>query len=209
MRIVSARVRNYKSWLDTGALQFTGGFNIIIGRNNIGKTALLEGLSLSFQNAPHRSLKTLPLRGSPTDGNSRVEIGWYVPSDELHPIWATFLPKIIVSASNQTPEADQGRQFQRAIAAGLNLKCEFVGGNLNAAEIVGYGSPSPQNVYLEFAYDQEGRDLRHTSSTYGGIGQGDLVAFQMANLMRSRTYMFRAERHFPLAVSGDTPFSRR
>jgi len=49
---------NYKSFRDSGALEFKPGINIIVGANNAGKTALLEALSLNFENNPHRSLKT-------------------------------------------------------------------------------------------------------------------------------------------------------
>ena len=40
-------------------LEFQPGINIIVGANNSGKTALLEALSLNFENKSHRSLKTL------------------------------------------------------------------------------------------------------------------------------------------------------
>jgi AAA15 family ATPase/GTPase len=51
---------NYKSFLDSGLLEFTYGINIIVGQNNSGKTALLEALTLNFDNVPHRSIKTFP-----------------------------------------------------------------------------------------------------------------------------------------------------
>jgi AAA15 family ATPase/GTPase len=39
---------NYKSFLDSGLLDFTPVINIIVGQNNSGKTALLEALALNF-----------------------------------------------------------------------------------------------------------------------------------------------------------------
>jgi AAA15 family ATPase/GTPase len=52
---------NYKSFRDSGVLEFKPGINIIVGTNNSGKTALLEALSLSFQNHIHKTLTTFPL----------------------------------------------------------------------------------------------------------------------------------------------------
>lgn len=60
MYIESIEVHNYKSYLQSGKIEFKPGFNIIVGQNSAGKTALLEALSLSFGNKPHRSLHTIP-----------------------------------------------------------------------------------------------------------------------------------------------------
>jgi predicted ATPase len=58
MHISRFQLLNYKSFRDSGVLEFQPGINIIVGANNAGKTALLEALSLNFENNPHRSLKT-------------------------------------------------------------------------------------------------------------------------------------------------------
>ncbi|MBW4680599.1 MAG: AAA family ATPase [Microcoleus vaginatus WJT46-NPBG5] len=60
MYISKFQLSNYKSFLDSGELEFKPGINIIVGQNNSGKTALLESLSLSVINQPHTSIKTLP-----------------------------------------------------------------------------------------------------------------------------------------------------
>jgi len=51
-------------------LEFQPGINIIVGANNSGKTALLEALSLSFKDIPHRSLKT----AGDADPSSHVQV---------------------------------------------------------------------------------------------------------------------------------------
>lgn len=63
MRICSFKIKNYKSFLDPRELTLEEGFNLIVGQNNVGKTALLEALSLGFMGKPHRSQLTAP---SPT-----------------------------------------------------------------------------------------------------------------------------------------------
>jgi recombinational DNA repair ATPase RecF len=61
MYIKKLQVYNYKSYFDSGVMEFTPGVNIIVGKNNAGKTSLLEVLTLDFENQPHRSLKPLTI----------------------------------------------------------------------------------------------------------------------------------------------------
>ena len=60
MRICSFKIQNYKSFLEPRELTLEEGFNLIVGQNNVGKTALLEALSLNFSGKPHRSQLTAP-----------------------------------------------------------------------------------------------------------------------------------------------------
>ena len=70
MYISRFQLLNYKSFQDSGVLEFQPGINIIVGANNSGKTALLEALSLSLKDIPHRSLKT----AENADPCSRVQL---------------------------------------------------------------------------------------------------------------------------------------
>jgi hypothetical protein len=70
MYISRFQLLNYKSFRDSGVLEFQPGINIIVGANNSGKIALLEALSLSFKDIPHRSLKTAGY----ADSSSRVQV---------------------------------------------------------------------------------------------------------------------------------------
>ncbi len=60
MRIKTFEIDHYKSFLASGEIYLTDGFNVIVGQNNVGKTALAEAISLRFGNHPHRSRKTMP-----------------------------------------------------------------------------------------------------------------------------------------------------
>lgn len=87
MYISKLRVKNYKSFCDSGDLCFDRGINIIIGPNNAGKTALLETLGLKISNRPHRSERTLPTRGSPIkEEQSTIEFSVTIPNDEIRRI---------------------------------------------------------------------------------------------------------------------------
>ena len=48
MYISKFQILNFKSYRDSTEIEFKPGFNIITGKNNAGKTALLEALTLRF-----------------------------------------------------------------------------------------------------------------------------------------------------------------
>jgi len=83
MYISEFKVGNYKSYRETPAVQLPPGFNIIVGQNNAGKTALLEALGLAFGPNPHRSLKTVPSPGLPPHAVSWVDVAFSVGREEL------------------------------------------------------------------------------------------------------------------------------
>ena len=60
MYISKFRVENYKSFSDSGEIEFKSGINIIVGQNNSGKTALLEVLSNKYEQITHKSEKMRP-----------------------------------------------------------------------------------------------------------------------------------------------------
>ncbi|MEA5601752.1 AAA family ATPase [Nostoc sp. UHCC 0252] len=95
MFIKKLQVFNYKSYLDSGLMEFSPGINIIVGRNNAGKTSLLEVLSLNFDNYPHQSIKTLPKKVSILKENkSRVEIIWQIQTEEVRSFIKHWSPNI-------------------------------------------------------------------------------------------------------------------
>jgi predicted ATPase len=73
MLINAFSVFNYKSYRATAEIELSPGFNVFIGKNNSGKTALLEALSLStLVNKPHRH-SGIP-RGQPLHQHARVDL---------------------------------------------------------------------------------------------------------------------------------------
>lgn len=50
------QIYNYKSYKNSRKLDLAKGINIVVGKNNVGKTALLEALSLKFHANPHRAI---------------------------------------------------------------------------------------------------------------------------------------------------------
>ncbi|WP_333352695.1 AAA family ATPase [Microcoleus sp. herbarium14] len=84
MHISRFQLLNYKSFRDSGALEFQPGINIIVGANNAGKTALLEALSLSFETSPHRSIETLPQPNSTPKRESVAKLTLIFTKAEIH-----------------------------------------------------------------------------------------------------------------------------
>jgi predicted ATPase len=77
------RIHNYKSYRDSATLRLNTGINVVVGRNNAGKTALLEALSLGFDAIPHRSFVTLPSESRLPKPLSTVEFTFILTREEL------------------------------------------------------------------------------------------------------------------------------
>ena len=82
MYLSRIQVINYKSFMDSGSIDLNPGINIITGQNSAGKTALLEAVSLKFNNTPHRSLMTLKSREALADPISRVKFSFEFTKEE-------------------------------------------------------------------------------------------------------------------------------
>src|SRR5215211_6314598 len=107
MYIRSFEVSNYKSFLASGEVALTAGFNVIVGPNNVGKTALVEALSLDFKDQPHRSLQTAPNPQTRASGDSRVTVSFEVGRDELIQLFADELEQWHVQRPGEaTPQED-------------------------------------------------------------------------------------------------------
>src|ERR1700722_15364992 len=92
MRLESIRIRNYRSFLDSGVLSFSAGFNLVVGANNGGKSSLLASLAAKFGGEPHRSLHILPTRDETVNPMSRVDFQIVASGEEIR--------RLLLSAGN-------------------------------------------------------------------------------------------------------------
>src|SRR4028119_2011067 len=100
MYISRFQLLNYKSFQDSGVLEFQPGINIIVGANNSGKTALLEALSLNFKTSPHRSIETLPQANSTPIRESVAKVTLIFTKAEIHSLFDNLSPNYYVGLSS-------------------------------------------------------------------------------------------------------------
>ena len=82
MRLNSLRIVNYKGFADSGVIQLGKNWTVIVGRNNVGKSAILEAFAFdAFSNRPHRNISQDPRL--PRSPESRVELSLNVTGSEL------------------------------------------------------------------------------------------------------------------------------
>lgn len=75
-------IKNYKSIIDL-TIELENGFNIISGKNNTGKTAFLEALSLDFKSNPHK-LRENPSDAHSIENSSMIELHLETTKDDLY-----------------------------------------------------------------------------------------------------------------------------
>src|SRR2546426_77831 len=114
MHIATFRIENYKSFRATDVVNLTPGFNVVVGQNNVGKTALVEALSLTAGSKPHRSLKSLPSPTTPLQGNSLIDASFALSKAELIDILRGSLPTFWVPSPEGSSSQDTIQRFRQA-----------------------------------------------------------------------------------------------
>jgi predicted ATPase len=83
MYIKELTVQNYKGFNGVQRVTWQPGFNILVGKNNSGKSALLEVVELAFSHNPHLSIVTRPDRDIPLTKPSIIDISFCVSRQEI------------------------------------------------------------------------------------------------------------------------------
>jgi hypothetical protein len=205
-------VSNYKSFRTPQTLELRPGFNAVFGRNNAGKTALLEGASLAFASRPHKSRETTPRNGAPKDRTSRAWFDFVVSREELWEVLRT-QERVYVPLP----------QLERYGAAEMSAFCEEVlthdsytfhfefvpPSDLAATRIPsfdsGYAVRTGDEVTALFGYGAP----QATRQTLAVAGTGQFVkakefGYDIGRVFRTRLYLFRAERRIGRAPVGET-----
>ena len=73
MWISEVKLDNYVSFYKTPPFEFGRGINFVVGKNNSGKTALLDALNLDQSRDSHRSVETIPNRNVQSSGEMEIE----------------------------------------------------------------------------------------------------------------------------------------
>ena len=126
MQISTFQLINYKSHRDSGELQLSTGFNVLVGQNNAGKSTLLEALGLKFISKPHRSLSALPRITSPVNPTSSAKVVLTVTGEELKDILLSVNGSFFVPCPNDYKGrgAQSGREVLQGILSSSTISFE-------------------------------------------------------------------------------------
>ncbi|GIK64957.1 MAG: hypothetical protein BroJett018_27510 [Chloroflexota bacterium] len=200
MKIVGIKVENYKSFLETEWIEFGSGFNAIIGKNNVGKTALLEAISTKITPKPHISRKTKPVSHRILNPTSIVHIIFEFSGaeiidglvrDQRQTGQTQYFPFPITRNDQQIKDFINHFHLQASIKieaifrSGADTKeaffQQFV--PMDDRVLVGNGRLHPTDNLLEFlGTGGNDKNFSHNSLIY------------ISNVMRNRIYSFKAER---------------
>jgi AAA domain, putative AbiEii toxin, Type IV TA system len=83
MRIVSIKIGNFKCFAATESITLDPHMNLVVGKNNSGKSAFLEAVRPIGFGRPHRTAKTMPAIDATIDEESRVEFCIEASGEEI------------------------------------------------------------------------------------------------------------------------------
>jgi len=198
MYISKFKIDSYKSFLSSGEINLTKGFNIIVGQNNIGKSSLTEALSTHFPNKPHRSLATSPEANSPSGPNSSTTITFTLSFDELTSIFRNTLSTFHLSmnpgngASDEVKKALEVR-FNDLISQGIQLECKIFPTSDAEVKIVGYEIKTDRAFQFKFNPQTNKTEIILPGSIYSTEPVNQLPNL-LCGILRDRIYAFKAER---------------
>lgn len=192
MHVESFRIINYKSFSDSRTMRLKPGFNVIVGRNNVGKTALAEAMSLHFVNNPHRSLKTVPTLGAPLNPSSQAEVSIRIEADELAKLLASEFPVFYIATHPNQPDAGKA-WLQTALSEGVTVEAVFDNQSPLSAQLSTYQGPATPSTYLQFIMEPSGEPT-YIDVLHGTPSDHPTLAMSMATTFLQRLYNFSAVR---------------
>lgn len=191
MRILKARIRNYKSYLDSGDIVFAPGINVIVGKNDAGKSAVMEALSLSFGAKPHKSINTLPKTSSAVDPHSRVEMSFLLEPEDIQSFLSGY-QNLAFPLHGNLHNNDAPRLLQSFLSSPIEFFMEWVDGSPSRQEfkVKEFSSAEPAIVVGNIGYPTD-LTLRDRNRSASNADAMTLVR----DGVRSNLYGFKAERH--------------
>ncbi len=199
MYIAKFQIKNYKSFYYSQELDLVPGFNVIVGPNNVGKTALLEALSLHFVSNLHRSIKTALYPNMPISGVSTVNMAFQLEERETKEMLIDALGDFYMpmKGSDVSTAQEQADEFFGVLSRPGLLQCVYQGDHLGftSAYLDALGERTDANMYVQFSVNLAQRELIRDRDevTIQGM-RGYAYGLQLARTLRDRIYIFKAER---------------
>lgn len=196
MLLTGLRVQNYKSYFDTGQITLSPGFNVIVGQNNVGKTALVEAASLTLANVPHRSLRTLPTAWTPLNGHSEVAVTFFLEPPESNQLLRTLGPFVYIRVVGGDG-ASAVNYLRHTLRSPVRITARWATNRMGFedATMPEY-DPSPSRgpiLMANVAITLESEAIGTFTQLVTADSEQDL-AFRIAGKLKDRIYFFHAER---------------
>ena len=214
MYISKFRVQNYKSFLDSGDIELKQGINVIVGKNNAGKTAFLEALSFANHNEPHKSLKNVDVIGKKTSDESKCILSIKLTNNDMVSFFqfdklsiinnkysiakkkydnnkTAKFANILVEVEKNFPKEINNMFFGQEETL---IKCIRLGGNVRIQFFSCFGNYNPtfQHPVTDFVIDKKtGKFVKYNSSQKHANYRATSIS--KVNFA-SRIFCFRAER---------------
>ena len=196
MRIASFQIENYKSFRVTPEIPLTQRFNVIVGQNNVGKTALVEALSLRFGSQPHRSLRSLPFRNAPISSASVVTTSFQLSRNDLI-AYMRRLGDFLVPLDHGVLLMEAPRILTESILDTNTLKAVWVNGTIQSAQLVSLalGAAESRQGYALLRVSESG-EFALTDGAIRGASEASRFEAQVCQIVKEeRVYAFNAERY--------------
>jgi AAA domain, putative AbiEii toxin, Type IV TA system/AAA domain len=192
MRFRSARVYNYKSFLASTEMSFAAGLNVIVGPNNVGKTALLEALSLAFVRVPHRSLQTKPTPATQLAENSRVDCVFEIDASNLRALSTVEFAIMDVPAN----QAADSQRLLEILNRTTKVQCSVAanGEILDHPAFPDHPVPTSSGYIRCRVDDTKEQVVLAATDFHSGGSPGERLPWKLARIFRTRIYLFKAER---------------
>lgn len=87
MYLHQLNLENYKCFYDRVSLNFEPGFNILLGANSSGKTAVLDAIDPNGSKFPHRSTLNSPYEGNYGNQEFRIDYSYSLKFEEIQKIF--------------------------------------------------------------------------------------------------------------------------
>lgn len=209
MKISSFKIENYKSIINSGELKLASGFNVVVGKNNVGKTALLDALSLRYVGKSHRSVKSKSKVTSALNPISPAEVVIAINGDEVKDIILNNFSQINVPVEEECADESSARKcleyfFEETVELMIGLRAgQNSVGSLHEIKYPAHGrfliKKSGNHKMAVFDVSDKSKFI---FSSFVGIDSTSELSYQIAGYIRNSIYNFSAQRlHL-----GDCPF---
>src|SRR5712692_6201440 len=201
MYIAKVQIKNYKSFLSSQEFHLTPGFNVVVGQNNAGKTALVEALSLHFSDKYHMSMKTIPSPGVLLHDSvtSSVQIAFQLAEGEAEELLINARGSVYIPLREGIDPASEVTKFQALLRQSHILQCIYQSGFFVTAYFESLGELTAATRggttrVIELRVNISQRQLEHIPDQNIQVSFDALYGPYLANILRNRIYIFRADR---------------